>query len=226
MLTTADFATSPCANYPQTYTQKEQVASSPSLDIGNLLSLLRNQEATTPKQQRSLLILVDGSPLLISTKQDVEAQIKNSSDSAKIYPALVHTERLDLIKDRLSLTITQMAELLGVTRKTVYDWYDGAEPRPTMMNRLEILIDAINSVPVEVDLRRLKTLWNIPISGKSFRTVFSDDNIDINTLRTALIEKLNELSTRMVEKANSPYKSSSRFAEAQIAEYDRRGDFD
>lgn len=223
MLTTADFATSPCANYPQTYTQKEQVASSPSLDIGNLLSLLRNQEATTPKQQRSLLILVDGSPLLISTKQDVEINI---NDWAKTTQSLGHIERLDLIKDRLSLTITQMAELLGVTRKTVYDWYDGSEPRPTMLNRLEILIDAINSAPVDVDLRRLKTLWNIPISGKSFRAAFNDDNIDINTLRTALIEKLNELSTRMVEKSYSPYKSSAQYAESQVAEFDRRGDFE
>jgi DNA-binding transcriptional regulator YiaG len=221
-----DFATSPCVNYPQTHIIKETSSSAPSLDIEKFFSLSINEEATQPKQRKKIYaIVVDGLPLFISTKAEVEPQIKTSQDNPDTSSPIVLTERFDLIKERLALSITQMAELFGVTRKAVYDWYDGAEPRPTMMNRMEILIDVINSVPLEVDLRRLKAVWNIPISGKSFRTVFSDDSMDINTFRTALVEKLNELSTRMVEKTNSMQKSAVQFGEAQLTEFDRRADF-
>lgn len=135
---------------------------------------------------------------------------------------LVAAERLDLIKDRLALSITQLAELFGVTRKTVYDWYEGTEPRRNTVNRMEILIDVLNRASPGVDLARLKAVWNVPVSGTSFRSVIGDDNLDAGTLQKALLEKLNELSTRMVATTTPMRKTTSQFGEAQLAEFERQ----
>lgn len=130
--------------------------------------------------------------------------------------AISHIERLNEIKDRLALSITQMAELFGVTRKSVYDWYDGAEPRFAVLNCMETLIDVLNSM-LEIDLQRLKIVWNIPVSGQSFRSVFNDDKLESNSLK----EKINKLSPRLVKKVSAVPKTTIQLGEAHLAEFDR-----
>jgi DNA-binding transcriptional regulator YiaG len=190
---------------------------------GKLTSSYLNITQTTQisKVDRGYLLLVDGMPVVVMLSDD--QQTVSSKITSSTQPVAI-TERLDLIKDRLVLSITQLAELFGVTRKTVYDWYEGTEPRRNATSRMEILIDMLNGVSPEVDLARLKAVWNIPVSGKSFRTVFGDDNIDIETLQKALAEKLNELSTRMVATTSPIQKSTSQFGDSQLAEFDRRTD--
>lgn len=134
---------------------------------------------------------------------------------------IIISERLDLIKDRLALSITQLAELFGVTRKTVYDWYEGTEPRRNAINRIETLIEALNRYS-ELDLTRLKSMWSIPVSGKSFRAVLNDENLDAETLQNTLAKKLDELSTRMVATTSTMQKTTSQLGDAQLAEFDRR----
>ena len=190
---------------------------------GKLTASYLNITQTTQlsKVDRGYMLLVEGKPVVVmlsNTQQTVLSKITSSTQPVAI------TERLDLIKDRLVLSITQLAELFGVTRKTVYDWYEGTEPRRTATSRMEILINVLNGVSPEVDLARLKAVWNIPVSGKSFRTVFGDDNMDAVTLQKALAEKLNELSTRMVATTSSIQKSTSQFGDSQLAEFDRRTD--
>ena len=167
-------------------------------------------------------LLVDGMPVVVMLSDDQQTESSKKISSAQ--PAAI-TERLDFIKDHLVLSITQLAELFGVTRKTVYDWYDGTEPRRTATSRMEILINMLDKASPEVDLARLKAVWDIPVSGKSFRTVFDDDNMDAETLQKALAGKLNELSTRMVATSSPIHKSTFQFRDSQLAEFDRRTDF-
>ena len=151
-------------------------------------------------------------------------QLTETSQKTSNLQIVAVAERLDLIKDRLALSITQLAELFGVTRKTVYDWYEGTEPRRNAVSRMEILIDVLNKASPEVDLTRLKAVWNVPVSGTSFRTVLGNDNLDAGTLQKVLFGKLNELSTRMVATTTPMRKTTSQFGEAQLAEFERRTD--
>lgn len=45
-------------------------------------------------------------------------------------------QRLQTLKNALGLTITDMAELFGVARPSIYSWLKGQEPRPDNMERL------------------------------------------------------------------------------------------
>lgn len=221
-----DYSTSPCVNYQQVAVAREASSSAPSVDIGKLFDLSKNENATQPMGQKKTcaLVLVDGMPLIIALAAETASQTKLTQENSNIPPVTL-AESLDLIKDRLALSITQMSELFGVTRKAVYDWYEGAEPRAAMINRIETLIDIINTARPDIDLQRLKAVWNIPVSGRSFIMVFGDDSISIDTLRTTLVEKLDDLSPRMVKKTNSTQKTTSQFGESRLAEFDRRADF-
>lgn len=173
------------------------------------------------KIDRGYMLLVDGKPVFVVLNDDPQSETSQKTFNGQ---PVALAERLDLIKDRLALSITQLAELFGVTRKTVYDWYEGTEPRRTAVNRMEILIEVLNKASPEVDLTRLKAMWNVPVSGTSFRAVLGDDNLDADTLQKTLLEKLNELSTRMVATINPMRKTTSQFGEAQLAEFERRTD--
>jgi DNA-binding transcriptional regulator YiaG len=173
------------------------------------------------KTNRGYDLLVDGQRVQVELCKD---QLTETLQKTSNIQLVAVAERLDLIKDRLALSITQLAELFGVTRKTVYDWYEGTEPRRNAANRIEILIDVLNRASPGVDLARLKAVWNVPVSGTSFRAVIGDDNLDVGTLQKALLEKLNELSTRMVATTTPMRKTTSQFGEAQLAEFGRQTD--
>ncbi len=131
---------------------------------------------------------------------------------------------MDEIKTDLTLSITQLAELFGVTRKTVYDWYEGTTPRHGITSRMNILVDALKSMPSEVDLPRLKTVWNIPVSEKSFRSIFSDEILDELSFRTTIDKKLYELSPRLAKKTGFQRKTSVQLGKAHLAEFDKHTD--
>ena len=173
------------------------------------------------KTTHGYALLVDEQRVQVELSDD---QPTETSQKAPNLQFVAVAERLDLIKDHLALSITQLAELFGVTRKTVYDWYEGTEPRRSAVNRMEMLIEVLNRASPKVDLARLKAVWNIPVSGTSFRAVLGDDNLDADTLQKALLEKLNELSTRMVATTSPMRKTTSQFGEAQLAEFERRTD--
>jgi len=169
------------------------------------------------KQDRRILILVNG-------KRINANQTSNHTATLHENFAVPVAVRLDQIKDRLALSVTQLAELFGVTRKSVYDWYVGAEPRPSTMSRIEILADVLNETSQEIDVSRIKNVWSIELSGKSFRSIFNDDSIESEEVRSALISKLHELSSRMVSSTSSSIKSPSRNGEAHLFGFERSGD--
>lgn len=116
-------------------------------------------------------------------------------DQNKTTSSVDLVERLDSIKATLNLSMTQLAELFQVTRKTVYDWYDGSAPR----ENAEIKIRIVSSVLLDskIDTKRLKTVWKIPFSGKSFLDTLNSNNLTEEELRVALIEKLHDLDNRL-----------------------------
>lgn len=138
--------------------------------------------------------------------------------------SITFVDRLGPIKEQLALSVTQLAELFGVTRKSIYDWYDGKEPRSSTEKRLEILTEALRTIPDNADLKRLKVVWNIPLSGKSFREVYNN-TLDDETLLNELQKKLAELSPKLIKKNKSRRKSTTTTGENHFIETDRHADF-
>lgn len=132
-------------------------------------------------------------------------------------------ERLDTIKNRLGISITQLADLLGVTRKAIYDWYDGAAPRTAMIGRINSLTDAIAEFG-DSDLKRLKAIWGIDAPSRSFRSTLQNDTLVGPQLTAALVAKLNELSDEMAAPTMSPRRTSIDIGSAHLADIDRHSD--
>lgn len=180
-------------------------------------------ESTQPEKVLGhSMVFVDGQLIRIhlSAPQAFKAQGDIYSHTTTV------TDRLNRIKDNLGLSITQIAELFGVTRKSVYDWYEGSEPRANTMSRMDVLIDVISEEQTQkIDLKRLKAVWGIAVSGHSFRAIFNEDNLDTATLRSELVAKLHELSPRMATQTGTVYKSAAKIGDAHLAEFDRGSGF-
>lgn len=182
-----------------------------------------DRKYTNPwKLEQHYVIICDGK--VISIDSIIDQQFEQQKDTVTA-EQIAFIDQLNPIKDRLALSITQVAELFGVTRKSVYDWYEGVEPRANTRWRMEILIDALSSIPAEADMQRLKVVWNIPVSGQSFRAVFNNDKLDKKSLPTKLKSKLQELFPRMVKGTSSICKTTTQFGNAHIAEFDKHADF-
>ena len=168
---------------------------------------------------QKIIILIDGQRLLISSGINKDSEVNTVTQQSNSFK-----DQLNDIKTDLTLSITQLAELFSVTRKTVYDWYEGTTPRSGVTSRMNILIDVIKLTPSDVDLSRLKTVWNIPVSGKSFRLIFNGETIDELSFRTTLEEKLHELSPRMAEKTGYQRKTSVQLGKSHLAEFEKHTD--
>jgi len=170
------------------------IDSSSSISVGNnFLPKLKNE--TQPWEEQKIYVLfLDDDQLSIefSNEGEIASLVQPKEDVQE--ETITFVDRLNPMRKQLALSITQMSELLGVTRKSIYDWYDGIEPRSNTMTRLEILTKALQSVSADVDLTRLKVVWNIPVSGESFREVYSNSELNDGGLLEGLIAKLNDLS--------------------------------
>lgn len=171
-------------------------SSAPSLVV-KLFDLFDRALSTAPQMKQAAFFLIDGHPILLSSANESESL--SEVDVEK----LGFAAQLDEIKGFLGLTVTQLAELFRVTRKTVYDWYDGADPRLGMGARIETLNHLLHSSSFPGDLKRLKHVWNLPINGGSFIDMVNS-NIDHYDLKAALEGKLDELAPRMVPPARKP----------------------
>ena len=135
------------------------------------------------------------------------------------------TGKLDEIKTNLSLSVTQLADFIGVTRKTIYDWHDGVAPRASNYSRIETIISVIESFSQKVDLKKLKNVWNIPFNGKSFRDIYKDEKLSYQELYSELTEKLHEISPRLVKKTNRWDKEDRTFNREKLSRIGKHADF-
>ncbi|MNH24597.1 hypothetical protein D3C79_845420 [compost metagenome] len=126
------------------------------------------------------------------------------------------------MQNELGLSITQMAQLFGVTRKAVYDWLDGTEPRANISNRMELIASLIKENRSNLNLTRLKNVWVMPIEGRSFIDVLSDDNIDQKSRFSAATAKLQELAPRLGQ--DVPKLSKTYLGDAHSSDIDRVAD--
>lgn len=151
--------------------------------------------------KRSAVLVVNSSALIIGYNQYSPATFSAlaANDQPVVDAApLPFSDRLETVQKRLGLSITQVAELFGVTRKTVYDWFDGkSSPRAAAIKKAEDLNDIIDESPTGIDLTRLKTVWNIPTDGESFLSVLKDENIPVDLIKEKALAKLVSLGPRL-----------------------------
>jgi len=219
-------STSPCC-FDSHYEYQTPCSSSSPIGADKNFVDVDLGKATRPWQpKRQYVIIVDGNQrLLIHITGTNNCQKRKESITPAATQENAFIDRLAPIRERLALSITQLSELFGVTRKSIYDWYDGAEPRAATIRRMEILADALNTIPAEADLKRLKMIWSVPVSGQSFRTVFNDEKLDTDSLLGELKAKLHELYPRMVKKTTTLHKTSVQLGKSHLAELDRHADF-
>lgn len=145
----------------------------------------------------------------------------NRSSSKRSALPISTTEKLTSIQSALGLSITQLAEIFGVTRKTVYDWLDGTEPRVVLSGKIDVLSEVIANSS-GVDLKRLKSVWGIPVSGKSFRELLMEDGSDQENMLRQASEKLAELAPRIG--ASRPKISGAKLGNSNLSDIDRVAD--
>lgn len=216
----ADYTSSPL--YGRAVQRWTSEASTPiSEQIGALLLKSESESTWTglqPTAQNSV-VFVNKETADIRLSLTLANPIKKESakDTSNI---VAFAEQLEAVQAKMKLSITQVAELFGVTRKTVYDWYDGkTTPRSTASNRLEVLSEIINSKSKNLDIGRLKTVWNLPISGKSFLSIINDETLNPVELRTEAAKKLSELGPRLAPVAANG--TALYLGEAHTSDVDR-----
>lgn len=216
-----DISTSPrAAEYPiprVLYAEVSRASSSPSVSWGQLFM---PSTGTTPQSSWYGI-----NSVVLSNGQKVHVVSTSAVSLDVIENAGTLPERLNQIKSRLDLSITQMADLFSVTRKSVYDWYEGVEPRQLKTSRMETLIDVLIEASPALDLSRLKVVWSIPVNGRSFLEIFNDDKLDATSLKVALITTLHELSPRMAKTISSTNKAALQFGSSHLVDIDRVADF-
>lgn len=102
-----------------------------------------------------------------STNTDAQSY---DPDSVAGAPGLPIKARLEMLKTSLGLTMTDMADLFGVARPSVYSWLKGQEPRPDKVDKLSALEEAASEI-VSLNLERTEKLIKRPL--KSGGTLFS-----------------------------------------------------
>lgn len=163
---------------------------------------------TSFTSKRRAVLVVNSSVLIIGQNPYLLSEFTKAANNQPLDDAapLPFSDRLETVQKRLDLSITQVAELFGVTRKSVYDWFDGkSSPRATAIQKAEVLNDIIKESPNGIDITRLKTVWSIPTDGESFLNLLKDDSIPVDLLKEKALAKLVALAPRL-GKADLTYK--------------------
>ncbi|WP_213780104.1 hypothetical protein [Caballeronia sp. dw_276] len=168
---------------------------------------------------KGMAFFVDGVPFLVTPQTFSPPQSTETASAEWTVP-----EQLDAIKSRLDISVTQLAELFSVTRKTVYDWYEGQSPRNAKKgDKIRVLAELLNNSG-EADLKRLKAVWNIALPGGSFLSTLQSDTLVGSDLTDALAAKLNGLSVEMAAMANPVRRTGVFIGNSNLADIDRRSD--
>jgi len=83
------------------------------------------------------------------------------------------------------LPVAYLADILGVERKTVYAWLDGADPRDANASRIETLYRLLGDG--RLDLRSLHRVWNRRLEhGLTVRELLAAKDISVPAVQDAL----------------------------------------
>jgi hypothetical protein len=129
----------------------------------------------------------------------------SSFDAAPI-PSLTNQEMVAVLKDN-GFPISAIAEMMGVERKTIYSWLDGAAVREENANRLASIFQLLKA-EADGDFRQVYRVWNqTGPDGRTLRSLLSSDALDL-PLVTA---KLTSLRTSMSHYAQNDARRAGPF---------------
>lgn len=127
-------------------------------------------------------------------------------------------ENLGFIQTQLKLSITQLSELFNVRRKVIYDWFDGAQPDPHSIDKINVIQDVIKEFSITFYIPKLKTVWHLPIVGKSFISVIN--NVECPLLKQKEAEiKISQLSKQLID--NKAFNSNRIIGNAHMSDIER-----
>ena len=155
------------------------------------------------------------SPLTVSSPTYVAHEGRRRlRRSAEQPPVLSVAERIDAVRQALALSMTQVAEILGVSRPTLYSWRDGSVvPKEIHMQRLREL-GAIAEESIMLGIGRMRQLVTtpLPVEG-SLLSLLQAPHLDRPKINAALLT-LSEMEKRSVNRQRRmKYKSVAQAME-------------
>jgi len=130
----------------------------------------------------------------------VRPRTKVEPSIARELLALSIAEQARELLAALSLNKTQLADILRVSRPTLYDWLDGKEPQPTNAKRLKDLLTL---------LRNAGIASSNPLSARFSRELAGEDGVTLlealstETIDEGIIVPLLREAKEIAEKAQS-----------------------
>lgn len=173
------------------------------------------------KEQPRLVLTIDRNES-ISLDSNTISLFKNIPIEKEQVADITFKSQLETIQSDLGLSITQLSQFFGVTRKSVYDWLDGTAPRSANSKRLDVIAAVISASDNASNLSRLKSVWLTSINGKSFMDVISDDALSDGEKISAALLKLDELAPRLG--TQEKLKSKTYLGNAHTTDFDRVAD--
>jgi DNA-binding transcriptional regulator YiaG len=125
----------------------------------------------------------DGVILLINRNESSSANVPDNSVEKTDVTSLSPSEQIAFVRETLSLNMSRVAELIGVTRPTAYAWLDGREKQGETAGKIMRLAIIIQSIK-EKDIPRLDLLVKRPIfEGKSLLDLIKENKETTNFSR-------------------------------------------
>lgn len=126
------------------------------------------------------------------------------------HPPGTYARALDELKDSLGVTLTYIAQCLGMQRSAVYRWYDGRQPHATNRSRLKTLQE-FSAVWRAARLPSLRNYWEtlVPGEDRTLGQLLSADVLNISSLRDA-ITRLTTGSTMQPKRPKLGFSGRSR----------------
>lgn len=118
---------------------------------------------------------------------------------------------LGWIKAESDVSVSALAELFGVTRKALYGWLEGVEPRRGRQARISALKQVLASLPTREHRTGLLELADRPLaSGETVRRILSSSSDDELSIVDQLNDALAEMDSYVEKAAQRLQKRSAR----------------
>ncbi len=114
----------------------------------------------------------------------------NQFDSlSSLFTAGARTPAEDLayVREVLKPSVSELANLFGVSRQTVYDWHSGTQPAPVHIARLEDLARAADIFTTEGVIASSQMLRRVIANDKNFLEMIREGESAENTARMLIL---------------------------------------
>ena len=126
------------------------------------------------------------------------------------------SEMATIVVQRLGLPVTALSDILDVERKTIYDWWRGAQPGTANYERMR-RIQAIFDGQPDGSGRFYHRFWKLALAdGSNLREILVAENLDVDRARRALDELRPSVETAI---ASDRVRGSVSYAPASAANF-------